>query len=129
MTFLIPDRKAVAQLKYQLRRFEKQCAQLPESTRLRIQQEMQGLRSLLGEREPGRCADHGEQCNYEVPPYGTKLRCVTCGSGAPADTPEQDSDYVGWGCRGLGLDHRWQKSEFSDKVFCTKCGEQKPEEA
>lgn len=98
MTFLIPDRKAVGQIKYQLRRFEKQCAELPESTRLRIQQEMQGLRQLLvaceEEQYPGRF---------------------------------DDTDYVGHGCRGLDLDHRWQKSEFSDKVFCTKCGEQKQE--
>jgi hypothetical protein len=92
MTYLIPDRKAVAQLKYQLRRFEKQCSELPASTRLRVQQTMLGLRQLL---------QAVEEEQY----------------------PKQDPDYVGWGCRGLGLDHRWQKSEFSDKVFCTKCGE------
>lgn len=26
-------------------------------------------------------------------------------------------------CRGLGLDHRWAKSEFSDREYCHKCGE------
>lgn len=26
-------------------------------------------------------------------------------------------------CRGLGLDHRWVKSEFSDREYCHKCGE------
>ncbi|MNR47025.1 hypothetical protein D3C85_1660770 [compost metagenome] len=26
-------------------------------------------------------------------------------------------------CRGLGLDHRWAKSEFSDREYCSKCGE------
>lgn len=85
MTFLIPDRNAVAQLKYQLRRFEKQCAELPAETRLRVQQEMQPLRKLLLAGEPERCTDHGEQCNYEVPPCGTKLRCVNCGATAPVD--------------------------------------------
>lgn len=39
------------------------------------------------------------------------------------DSSYRDPNYVGWGCRGLGLDHRWQKSEFIDKKFCTKCGE------
>lgn len=32
-----------------------------------------------------------------------------------------------WGCRGLNLEHRWQTSEFSDRKFCTKCGEPQPE--
>lgn len=100
MTFLIPDRKAVAQLKYQLRRFEKQCADLPAETRLRVQQTMLGLRQLLQaveeEQYPGQF---------------------------------KDPDHVGHGCRGLGLDHRWQKSEFSERYYCHKCGEQKPEEA
>lgn len=26
-------------------------------------------------------------------------------------------------CRGLGLEHRWAKSEFSDREYCHKCGE------
>lgn len=54
---------------------------------------------------------------------GTMLGVV----GEYEDASHQDPNYVGWGCRGLGLDHRWQKSEFSDLVFCTKCGEQKLE--
>lgn len=85
MTFLIPDRKAVAQLKYQLRRFEKQCAELPESTRLRIHQEMQGLRSLLGEHEPDRCSEYGGTCKYDRVPYQVDLYCVHCGSPAPLE--------------------------------------------
>lgn len=47
MSFLIPDRSAVAQIKYQLRRFEKQCAELPESTRAQLARAMQPLRDLL----------------------------------------------------------------------------------
>ena len=38
---------AVAQIKYQLRRFEKQCAELPESTRVQVARAMQPLRDLL----------------------------------------------------------------------------------
>ena len=88
MTFLIPDRKAVAQLKYQLRRFEKQCAELPAETRRRVHQVVRDMNELLGEPAPDRCSDYGGQCNYEVPPYGTKLRCVTCGSGAPVEATD-----------------------------------------
>ena len=39
-----------------------------------------------------------------------------------------DPDFVGYGCRGLGLDHRWGKSEFSERYFCTKCGEPRTSE-
>lgn len=92
MTYLIPDRKAVAQLKYQLRRFEKQCADLPAFTRLRVQQTMQGLRDLLVAVED------------EHPPLPTGNRCT-------------DNN----------LDHRWQKSFYSDRVYCTKCGDPHPE--
>lgn len=84
MTFLIPDRSAVAQLKYQLRRFEKQCAELPESTRLRIQQEMQGLRDLLGEHEPDRCTDYGGHCSYGLV-TDAQRRCSICGAPAPVE--------------------------------------------
>lgn len=35
-----------------------------------------------------------------------------------AEQPVEQGD----GCRGLGVDHRWGKSEFSDKIFCSKCG-------
>lgn len=47
MSFLIPDRNAVAQIKYQLRRFEKQCAGLPESTQAQLRRAMEPLRHLL----------------------------------------------------------------------------------
>ena len=47
MTYLIPDRSAVAQAKYQLRRFRKQCAELPESTQNRIAEAMMPLAELL----------------------------------------------------------------------------------
>ena len=41
----------------------------------------------------------------------------------PILKPETVED--GW-CRDeVGLDHRWAKSEFSDGVFCTKCGAHK----
>ena len=47
MNFLLPDRNAVAQIKYQLRRFERQCAELPESTRAQLHAAMEPLRFLL----------------------------------------------------------------------------------
>lgn len=86
MTYLIPDRKAVGQLNYQLRRFEKQCAELPAETRLRVQQEMQGLRRLLGELEPERCSDWGGHCHFQRMPFSRKNLCITCH--APAPEPE-----------------------------------------
>ena len=83
MTYLIPDRKAVGQLNYQLRRFEKQCAELPAETRLRVQQEMQGLRRLLGELEPERCSDWGGHCRFQRMPFSRKNLCITCHTPAP----------------------------------------------
>lgn len=47
MTYVIPDRQAVAQMKYQLRRFRKQCADLPESTQILIAEAMVPLAELL----------------------------------------------------------------------------------
>lgn len=85
MTFLIPDRSAVAQLKYQLKRFEKQCAELPVETQLRLQREMHGLRNLLGEHLPDRCSDYGGTCKYERVPYRVDLYCAHCGSPAPLE--------------------------------------------
>jgi hypothetical protein len=28
-------------------------------------------------------------------------------------------------CRGIPVDHRWGRSEFSERVFCTKCGDER----
>lgn len=47
MEYVIPDRHAVAQIKYQLRRFEKQCAGLPTETFLLLQEAMLPLRQVL----------------------------------------------------------------------------------
>ena len=85
MTFLIPDRKSVGQIRYQLKRFESQCLNLPVETQLRIQREMHGLRKLLDEHLPDRCSEYGGICKYERVPYQVDLYCVHCGSPAPLE--------------------------------------------
>lgn len=51
MTYKIPDRKAVAQIVYQLRRFERQCSELPERTQAEVRAAIINLRSLLDAAE------------------------------------------------------------------------------
>lgn len=124
MTFLIPDRNAVAQLKYQLRRFEKQCAELPESTQLRIQQEMQGLRSLLGEHEPDRCTDYGGHCHYGRPLCSTKLCCLKCGAPAPVEEQKPGAAEP-WTYEGAPSLSGWYAARWSwdaqEGVHCGAC--------
>lgn len=86
MTYLIPDRKAVSQIKYQLRRFEKQCAELPAETRQLIQQELYGVRALLAERVADRCTDYGGTCQFDRVPYRIGLYCSLCGAPAPMES-------------------------------------------
>lgn len=88
MNWLIPNRQHVAQLKYQLRKFEKQCADLPAETRARISSEMQGLTRLLAAvdeeaDEPvltsNRCEDNGLDHRWRQSELSVKLFCTKCG--------------------------------------------------
>ena len=87
MNWLIPNRQHVAQLKYQLRKFEEQCAELPAETRRRIHQVVRDMNELLGEPAPDCCTDYGGQCNYERPPFSLARYCVACGMMHPDDVP------------------------------------------
>lgn len=88
MTWLIPNRQHVAQLKYQLRKFEKQCADLPAETRARISSEMQGLSRLLAavdeeadapEAAGNRCEDNGLDHRWSPSWYSHRVFCTKCG--------------------------------------------------
>lgn len=87
MNWLIPNRQHVAQLKYQLRKFEGQCAGLPETTRARISSELQGLRRLLMAHTKDNCEDVGQNHSFERPPFSLARYCVACDMMHPDDVP------------------------------------------
>lgn len=88
MNWLIPNRQHAAQLKYQLRRFEKQCAELPAETRRRIHQVVRDMNELLAAvdeeaDEPvltgNRCEDNGLDHRWSPSWYSARVFCTKCG--------------------------------------------------
>lgn len=88
MNWLIPNRQHVAQLKYQLRKFEKQCADLPAETRRRVHQVVRDMNELLAAvdeeaDEPvltgNRCEDNGLDHRWSLSWYSARIFCTKCG--------------------------------------------------
>lgn len=96
MGYVIPDRQEAARLRYQLRRFEKQCSDLPVDTRNAIQAAMGPLRELLAagievdalEDQPGtgnRCDDYGLDRRYAQSELSERYYCTKCGKQREAE--------------------------------------------
>ena len=92
MTWLIPNRQHVAQIKYQLRKFEEQCADLPASARQQIHQAMQPLRSVLSAATEDDCASIGGHHTFDRPPYSKQRRCTRCDIVHPDDVSTSEGD-------------------------------------
>lgn len=92
MNWLIPNRQHVAQLKYQLRKFENQCADLPASAQLQIHQSMQALRSLLSSTTADDCSSLGGHHSFDRPPYSKQRRCTRCDVIHPDDVVQSGGE-------------------------------------
>lgn len=92
MNWLIPNRQHVAQLKYQLRKFEKQCADLPAETRRRVHQVVRDMDELLSSTTADDCSSLGGHHSFDRPPYSKQRRCTRCDVIHPDDVVQSGGE-------------------------------------